>query len=70
MWDAFFQEKRFKKSYFKEIAEKRYEAEPYIKGFAYSDSETGKNKKILEIGVGAGTDFWDSLERNAILLWN
>ena len=61
-----FSNKKDLKSYYKEIAEKRYKAEPYIKEFAYGDSESYKNKKILEIGVGAGTDFLGFLERDAI----
>jgi len=41
--------------YFEEIEEARYRLEPYIREFAnFAES---KGKKILEIGVGAGTDF-------------
>ena len=61
-----FSKKKDLKSYYKEISEKRYKAEPYIKEFAYGDSESYRNKKILEIGVGAGTDFLGFLKRNAI----
>lgn len=42
-------------TYFRQIAEARYSLEPYIRGFA--DFEKARGKKILEIGVGAGTDF-------------
>ena len=37
-----------------EQKEKRYELEPYIRGFA--DFESSKNKKVLEVGVGLGAD--------------
>ncbi len=54
------------RKYFKEIAYKRYSAEPYIKEFAFGDSKLYKNKRLLEIGVGAGTDFVGFLKRDAI----
>ena len=38
-----------------EICTNRYKLEPYIHPFA--DFASGKNKKVLEIGVGAGCDF-------------
>jgi ubiquinone/menaquinone biosynthesis C-methylase UbiE len=41
--------------YFDEIAKKRYEIEPVILHFA--DFKQGRGKRILEIGVGLGTDF-------------
>ena len=41
--------------YFEEIEEARYRLEPYIKEFA--NFPEGKGKQVLEIGVGAGTDF-------------
>ena len=53
-------------NYFKEIAYFRYKAEPYIKEFAFGDSKNLRDKKILEIGVGAGTDFVEFLKRDAI----
>ena len=50
-----------------EIAKKRYYYEPYIKEFAFGKSDQYLlNKKVLEIGVGAGTDFVGFLKRNAI----
>lgn len=50
-----------------EIRESRYKVEPYIKEFAFGkENEKLKGKKILEIGVGAGTDFIGFLQRGAI----
>ena len=60
-----FSSKKDLKNYFKEIAQKRYSIEPYIKKFAFDDFKDFKNKKILEIGVGAGTDFIGFLKRDA-----
>lgn len=42
-------------AYFEQIESERYQWQPYIRGFA--QFETGKGKKVLEVGVGAGTDF-------------
>ncbi|MBO8244247.1 class I SAM-dependent methyltransferase [Prochlorococcus marinus XMU1411] len=61
-----FSNKKDKNKYFQEIAYKRYKAEPYIREFAFGDCEDFTNKKILEIGVGAGTDFVEFLRRDAI----
>jgi ubiquinone/menaquinone biosynthesis C-methylase UbiE len=41
--------------YFKEIERERYTLEPYIRSFARFES--GRGRTVLEIGVGAGTDF-------------
>jgi ubiquinone/menaquinone biosynthesis C-methylase UbiE len=41
--------------YFEEISATRYRLEPYIPSFA--DFRSAKNKRVLEIGVGAGADF-------------
>lgn len=42
-------------AWFRDIARKRYELEPYIPGFArFSEAE---GASVLEIGVGAGSDF-------------
>ena len=41
--------------YFEEISDTRYKLEPYIPSFA--DFRSATNKRVLEIGVGAGTDF-------------
>tara|TARA_B100001769_G_C21956155_1_gene514608 strand:- start:451 stop:750 length:300 start_codon:yes stop_codon:yes gene_type:complete len=52
---------------FSEIVKARYKAEPYIKKFAFGESnEILKNKKVLEIGVGAGSEFIGFLKRGAI----
>lgn len=42
-------------AWFREIARSRYELEPYISDFARFPESTGKS--VLEIGVGAGSDF-------------
>lgn len=44
-----------RRSYFAEIAAARYHLEPYIPAFAGFD--TAQGKRVLEIGVGAGSDF-------------
>jgi ubiquinone/menaquinone biosynthesis C-methylase UbiE len=44
-----------RQAYFREISESRYELEPYIPPFA--DFAGAKGKRMLEIGVGAGSDF-------------
>lgn len=44
-----------RKSYFDEIADFRYSFEPFIPEFARFHE--AKNKRVLEIGVGAGSDF-------------
>ena len=46
---------KFTKEYFDAIEEKRYSREPEILEFA--DFPSGKGKKMLEVGLGAGTDF-------------
>lgn len=46
---------KFTKEYFDEIEEKRYKREPEILEFANFPS--AKGKKMLEVGLGAGTDF-------------
>ncbi len=42
--------------YFREIRQTRYELEPYISSFARFPEAAGKD--VLEIGVGAGSDFF------------
>lgn len=42
-------------TWFREIEASRYRLEPYIPGFARF--KEGAGKRVLEIGVGAGTDF-------------
>jgi ubiquinone/menaquinone biosynthesis C-methylase UbiE len=44
-----------RRRFFDQIEGERYNWEPYIKTFA--QFERGKGKRLLEIGVGAGTDF-------------
>ena len=43
------------RAYFDEIERYRYEVEPYVRDFAQFSRWNGK--RVLEIGVGAGTDF-------------
>lgn len=49
------QKKKFSPEYFEEIENYRYRVEPEIMAFAQFSRFRGK--KILEVGVGAGTDF-------------
>jgi ubiquinone/menaquinone biosynthesis C-methylase UbiE len=44
-----------RKAFFDQIEEERYAWEPYLPEFARF--ERGRGKKVLEVGVGAGTDF-------------
>lgn len=44
-----------RRRFFAEIEQERYAWEPYIPGFARFERGTGK--RVLEIGVGAGSDF-------------
>jgi ubiquinone/menaquinone biosynthesis C-methylase UbiE len=46
---------KFSRAYFDEIEAFRYEYEPFIHSFAQFSRWSGKD--ILEVGVGAGTDF-------------
>jgi len=57
-------EQKHTKEYFDQIEEARYRLQPYIPDFA--GFENYKNKKVLEIGVGAGTDFIQWLRNGAI----
>jgi ubiquinone/menaquinone biosynthesis C-methylase UbiE len=50
-----------RKSFFDQISAARYKLEPYIKPFA--DFQSAKGKAILEIGVGAGADFYNWCEQ-------
>jgi SAM-dependent methyltransferase len=43
------------RAYFDEIERARYELEPFIPAFA--EFERWRGKRVLEVGVGAGTDF-------------
>ena len=42
-------------AFFKEIDDYRYNKSPFIPGFA--KFEEGKNKRVLEVGLGSGSDF-------------
>jgi SAM-dependent methyltransferase len=44
-----------RKAFFRELERERYDLEPYIRGFARF--EEGRDKRVLEVGTGAGTDF-------------
>ncbi|MFM1922157.1 MAG: hypothetical protein RLZZ303_3791 [Candidatus Hydrogenedentota bacterium] len=46
---------KFSRAYFDEIERFRYESEPYIFSFAQFTRHHGQ--RVLEVGVGAGTDF-------------
>lgn len=46
---------KFSRAYFDEIEQRRYELEPFIFTFAQFPRHHGQ--KVLEIGMGAGTDF-------------
>ncbi len=50
--------------FFDGISRQRYAVEPYIAGFAEFEKATGK--KVLEIGVGAGSDFENWVRNGAI----
>lgn len=56
-------QKKFTKEYFDEIENIRYSKEPEILEFA--DFKSGKNKKVLEVGLGAGTDFINWIRNGA-----
>jgi len=47
--------KKFSHDYFKEIEQLRYTVEPEI--FSFAQFTRWQNTKVLEVGVGAGTDF-------------
>lgn len=49
------QHKKFSKNYFEDIESYRYKVEPEI--FSFAQFSRFNNKKVLEVGVGAGTDF-------------
>lgn len=53
-----------RKAFFDQIERERYEWEPYIKPFARF--ERGRGKRVLEVGVGAGTDFINWVRNGAI----
>lgn len=49
------QQKKFSQAYFEEIEQQRYKIEPEI--FSFAQFTRFHGKKVLEVGVGAGTDF-------------
>jgi ubiquinone/menaquinone biosynthesis C-methylase UbiE len=51
----FSDKEKYSKEFFEEIELDRYTKEPEILSFA--DFKSGKDKKVLEVGVGAATDF-------------
>lgn len=55
---------RDRASFFTEIEQARYRLEPHILEFA--DFPSGKGKKVLEIGVGAGSDFYHWVRHGAL----
>lgn len=44
-----------RRTYFAEIERFRYELEPYIRD--YARFESGRDQRLLEVGIGVGTDF-------------
>jgi SAM-dependent methyltransferase len=44
-----------RRAFFRDLELERYELEPYLKPFA--SFEKGRGRRVLEVGVGAGTDF-------------
>lgn len=52
-------------AYFAEIEEARYRLEPYIHSFAQFTRYHGK--KVLEVGIGAGTDFVQWVRAGALV---
>lgn len=55
----------FTQAYFDAIERRRYEVEPFIREFAGFDNVAGK--RVLEIGVGACTDFINFARGGALL---
>lgn len=55
---------KYTKEYFDDIEETRYKMQPEIPLFA--DFKSCNNKKLLEIGVGAGTDFLQWVRNGAL----
>jgi ubiquinone/menaquinone biosynthesis C-methylase UbiE len=51
--------------FYAEVERRRYELEPFIPGFA--EFERWKGKRVLEVGVGLGTDFVRFARAGAVL---
>ncbi len=53
-----------RRRFFRELEDERYALEPYIRDFARF--ERGRGKRVLEVGVGAGTDFVNWVRAGAV----
>lgn len=60
----FTDKEKYTKEYFEEIEKSRYEIQPEIHPFAEFDKYQGK--RLLEVGVGAGTDFLQWIRGGAL----
>jgi ubiquinone/menaquinone biosynthesis C-methylase UbiE len=53
-----------RRAFFAQLEEERYQVEPYLRSFARF--EEGRGQRLLEIGVGAGTDFINWVRNGAV----
>lgn len=60
----FINKEKYSSEYFEEIENFRYKIEPEI--FSFAQFTRFKDKKVLEVGVGAGTDFLQWVRAGAI----
>ncbi len=60
----FIKQQKFSKEYFEDIENFRYKIEPEI--FSFAQFSRFHGKKVLEVGVGAGTDFTQWVRSGAI----
>ncbi|HBS47711.1 TPA: hypothetical protein DEO28_05105 [Candidatus Dependentiae bacterium] len=58
------QKPKYSKDYFEEIEQFRYKIEPEI--FSFAQFTRLKDKKVLEVGIGAGSDFLQWVRSGAI----